>query len=57
MLKWALIFLVVALVAALFGFTSIAGPALGIAQILFWAFIIITAVLFLIGLVAGRKAV
>ncbi|RYG49194.1 DUF1328 domain-containing protein [bacterium] len=57
MLKWALIFLIVALVAGVLGFGGIAGSAVGIAQILFWAFIIITAVLFLIGLVSGRKTI
>ncbi|RYG37660.1 DUF1328 domain-containing protein [bacterium] len=57
MLKWALIFLIVALVAAVLGFGGIAGSAVGIAQMLFWAFIIITAVLFLIGLVSGRKTI
>ena len=35
MLYWALMFLVVALVAAMFGFGGIASTATGIAQILF----------------------
>jgi len=56
MLRWALIFLVIALVAALFGFGGIAGAAAGIAQFLFWGFVIITAVLFLLGLFGGRAA-
>ena len=33
MLRWAVIFLVIALVAALFGFTGIASAAAGIARI------------------------
>lgn len=49
MLKWALIFLVVALVAALFGFTDVAGGAWLFAKILFFVFL----VLFVISLVAG----
>eukprot|EP01022_Parablepharisma_sp_SALTPOND_P020297 TRINITY_DN3650_c0_g2_i1.p1 TRINITY_DN3650_c0_g2~~TRINITY_DN3650_c0_g2_i1.p1 ORF type:complete len:199 (-),score=9.31 TRINITY_DN3650_c0_g2_i1:3-599(-) len=49
MLKWALIFLVVALVAGLFGFTGISAAAAGIAKILFFAFV----VLFIIALIAG----
>ena len=49
MLKWAVIFLIVAIVAAVFGFTGIAGTATDIAKILFFVFI----VLFLIGLVLG----
>lgn len=49
MLRWALIFFVVALVAALFGFGGIASTATGIAKTLFWIAIII----FLATLVAG----
>jgi uncharacterized membrane protein YtjA (UPF0391 family) len=47
MLRWALIFLVVALAAAVLGFTTVAGAALGAAKILFWIF----AALFVISLV------
>ncbi|MGE0528389.1 MAG: DUF1328 family protein [Bdellovibrionales bacterium] len=47
MLAWALTFLVLALLAALFGFTTIAGTAYGIAKILFFVFL----VLFLVSLV------
>ena len=49
MLYWALMFLVIALVAALFGFGGIASTATGIAQILF----VIAIVLFLVSLLAG----
>lgn len=49
MLRWALIFFVVAIVAALFGFTDIASAAAGIAKILFFIFV----TLFLIALIAG----
>jgi len=52
MLRWALMFLVIALVAALFGFTSVAGTAYGAAQIVFYVFI----VLFVISLIMGRGA-
>lgn len=41
MLKWALIFLVIALIAAVFGFGGIAGAATDIAVILFWVAVII----------------
>jgi uncharacterized membrane protein YtjA (UPF0391 family) len=53
MLRWAVIFLVIAIVAALLGFGSIAGAASSIAIILFWVFLAITVVLFLVGLVGG----
>jgi len=49
MLGWALIFLIVALVAAIFGFGHVYAAAAGIAQILFFIFL----VLFLISLVTG----
>jgi uncharacterized membrane protein YtjA (UPF0391 family) len=49
MLRWAVIFFVVALIAAAFGFLGIAAAAVGIARILFYIFLI----LFLISLVGG----
>ncbi|MHB9155812.1 MAG: DUF1328 domain-containing protein [Endomicrobiales bacterium] len=51
MLSWAVVFLIVAIIAALFGFTTIAGAAVGIAKILFFIFL----ALFLIFLIMGRK--
>ena len=48
MLYWALMFFVVALVAALFGFTGISLAAAGVAKILFFVFL----VLFLVSLIA-----
>lgn len=48
MLNWAVTFLVIALIAALLGFTSVAGTAIGIAKILFYIFL----VLFLVSLVS-----
>jgi uncharacterized membrane protein YtjA (UPF0391 family) len=49
MLSWALAFLVVAIIAAIFGFGGIASGAAGIAKILFFVFL----VLFLISLFVG----
>ena len=49
MIRWAVIFLVIALVAALFGFGGVANTAAGIAQVLFWIF----AVFFVIALAAN----
>ena len=39
MLGWALTFLVVALIAGVLGFTTIAGTAIGVAKILFYVFL------------------
>jgi uncharacterized membrane protein YtjA (UPF0391 family) len=52
MLRWALLFLVIALVAAVLGFTTVAGTAYSAAQIVFFVFII----LFVVSLVMGRGA-
>ncbi len=41
MLRYAIIFLAIALLAALFGFGGIAGAAAGIAKILFWVFVVL----------------
>jgi uncharacterized membrane protein YtjA (UPF0391 family) len=49
MLRWAVIFFIVALVAAVFGFLGIATAAVGVARILFFLFL----VLFLLSLVGG----
>ena len=38
MLRWALIFFVIALIAGSLGFTGIAGAGAAIAKILFWLF-------------------
>jgi uncharacterized membrane protein YtjA (UPF0391 family) len=53
MLKLALFFLVVSLVAALFGFGGIAAASADIARILFFIFIVIFLVLLVAGLMAG----
>jgi uncharacterized membrane protein YtjA (UPF0391 family) len=55
MLKWAFIFLVIALVAALFGFGGIASTAAGIAKVLFFIAIAIFVVMLLLGLFAARR--
>jgi uncharacterized membrane protein YtjA (UPF0391 family) len=55
MLRWAVIFLVIAIIAAVLGFGAIAGTAAAIAKFLFWIFLVVCVVLFIAGLVAGRK--
>lgn len=51
MLYYAVVFLVIALVAALFGFGGIATSAAGIAKILFMVFIVLAVATFLFGLI------
>lgn len=53
MLRWALIFLVVALIAAFLGFGGIAGTAVGIAKVLFFVFLVVAAIFFLLNM-TGR---
>ncbi len=51
MLRWTLIFLIVAIIAGVFGFTGIAAGAATIAKVVFFIFI----VLFLVSLVRGKS--
>jgi len=55
MLSWALTFLVVALIDALLGFTGVAGAAVGIAQLLFWVFVVLFLVSILASLLRGKS--
>lgn len=55
MLRWSVIFLVVAIVAALFGFTGIAASATGIAKALFFVFVILFALALIAGLFLVKK--
>jgi uncharacterized membrane protein YtjA (UPF0391 family) len=54
MLGWALTFLVVALIAAVLGFTTIAGAAIGVAKILFFVFLVLFVVSLVMSLMRGR---
>jgi uncharacterized membrane protein YtjA (UPF0391 family) len=51
LLHWAIIFLVVALIAALLGFGGVAGTAMQGAKLLFWVAIVLAIVAFAVGLV------
>jgi uncharacterized membrane protein YtjA (UPF0391 family) len=53
MLKWALIFLVISLVAGALGFTGVAAGAGRIAKILFGIFLAIFLVLLILAFVIG----
>jgi uncharacterized membrane protein YtjA (UPF0391 family) len=49
MLNWAVTFFVIAIIAAVLGFTSIAGSAIDIAKILFFVFLVLAVVSFIFG--------
>lgn len=52
MLRWVWAFLILAIIAAIFGFGGIVAAAAGIAKILFFIFLVI----FVVGLIMGRRA-
>jgi uncharacterized membrane protein YtjA (UPF0391 family) len=54
MLRWALIFLIVALVAGVLGFGGIAGASMGIAKLLAMIFVVLFIVSLIMHLVRGR---
>jgi uncharacterized membrane protein YtjA (UPF0391 family) len=49
MIYWAAVFLIIALVAAVLGFTGIAGTAVNIAWILFVVGLIVAVIFFVLG--------
>ena len=55
MLRAALAFFIVAIIAGVFGFTGIAAGAAGIAKILFWGFVILAVLALVGGLALGRR--
>jgi uncharacterized membrane protein YtjA (UPF0391 family) len=55
LLKWALVFFVVSIIAALFGFTDIAAATADVARILFYIFLVIFIVLLVLGLAVSRR--
>lgn len=57
MLHMALVFLVIGIIAALLGFTTIAGASFAIAKILAGLFLILFLVFLIIGLAAARRIV
>lgn len=54
MLSWALTFLVVAIIAAIFGFGGIASASAGIAQILFFIFVALFIVAMVVRALKGK---
>jgi len=54
MLGWALTFLVIAIIAGIFGFGGIASTSMGIAQVLFFIFLVGFLITLVLHLVRGR---
>ena len=57
MLKWAVIFLIIAIIAGLFGFTDVQAASATIAQWLFGIFLVLFLGALAIGLWIGKKVV
>jgi uncharacterized membrane protein YtjA (UPF0391 family) len=55
MLYWAFVFLVVGLIAAVLGFTSIAGASFAIAKFLAGLFLVLFLVFLVLGITAVKK--
>lgn len=55
MLKWAFVFLVIAIIAGIFGFTDVQAASATIAQWLFGIFLVLFLGALIIGLVIGRS--
>ncbi len=55
LLKWAAILASAAVVAAIFGFTEVAGGLADIARVLFFLFLIGVVILLILGLFVYRK--
>lgn len=55
MLKWAIGFFIIALVAGVFGFGGIASASAGMAKILFVIFLVLFVVSLVVSLLRGRS--
>lgn len=55
MLRWAIGFFIIALLAALLGFGGIAGAASNIAVLLFWVFVALFVISLLVSLMTGKR--
>jgi uncharacterized membrane protein YtjA (UPF0391 family) len=54
LLKWALLFFVISVVAGILGFTGVSAASADIARILFYVFLVIFLVLLILGLTIFR---
>lgn len=55
MIKWAIIFLVISIVAGLFGFTGIAAGSAAIAKFLFFAALALFVIFLILGVTVFKK--
>jgi len=55
MLRWAVIFFLISVIAAFFGFTDVAAGAAEIAKVLFYIFVAVFVVFLILGLTVAEK--
>lgn len=55
MLKWAIIFAVIGVIAGVLGFGGIAGGAFAIAKVLFWVFVALAVLFFVLAVTVYKK--
>ena len=55
MLRLALVFFILAIIAALFGFGVIVGSAMAIAKIFFYIFVVLFLISLIAGFISGRR--
>ena len=55
MLKWAVVFFIIALIAGALGFGGVASAAAGIAKILFFLFLVLFLIALAAGIFVGKK--
>jgi uncharacterized membrane protein YtjA (UPF0391 family) len=56
MLRWAAVFFIIAIIAAVFGFGGIAEGSAEIARVLFFLFLVVFIVSLIWGLITGRSS-
>ena len=54
MIKWAIIFFIISLVAGLFGFTGVAAGSKTIAKVLFFVALVIFLIVLVFGVLLGK---
>ncbi len=57
MLKWAAVFFVISLIAAVFGFTDVSAAASGVAKVLFFIFLVGFVITLVLGIFVAKKVV
>ncbi|MEZ5774864.1 MAG: DUF1328 domain-containing protein [Hyphomicrobiaceae bacterium] len=55
MLGWAILFLIIALIAGALGFGGVAVISANLAQLIFWIFIVLFVVSLIYSLITGRR--